>query len=291
MRPEDLQKTRQAFVLTETPHADALRRLDRTLAAHVVLTRQKELTSCYPGDHFLFWNDYPKEIAVDAKLISPIQQDLQKDGYGGRHAPPDYLWKHRLWTEGALTFKQPIILDRVANCFELIGAIDCADICNCRVTIWRYIIQDVVLKLIEKRVLLYSNADYRARKQQPSKSRTDSLLAEWIPSDVLLFRYSALTSNAHRIHFDREYAQDIERYPDILAQGSLSVTCALRSLPRNTSPIVSCNYQMISPVFARETIEVRHREGPTSSRLMILSRHTQELKLVIKLRHNSELQS
>ena len=41
----------------------------------------------------------------------------------------------------------------------------------------------------------------------------------WDISPVFLFRFSALTYNAHRIHYDRDYARDIEGYPGLLVHG------------------------------------------------------------------------
>ena len=40
-------------------------------------------------------------------------------------------------------------------------------------------------------------------------------------SPALLFRFSALTYNAHRIHYDRDFARDVEGYPGLLTHGPL----------------------------------------------------------------------
>jgi 3-methylfumaryl-CoA hydratase len=44
------------------------------------------------------------------------------------------------------------------------------------------------------------------------------------PNDVLLFRYSALTFNGHRIHYDRRYATEVEGYPGLVVHGPLIAT-------------------------------------------------------------------
>ena len=58
---------------------------------------------------------------------------------------------------------------------------------------------------------------------------------QWIPDDVLLFRYSALTFNGHRIHYDRRYATEVEGYPGLVVHGPLIATLLLdlvrRELP------------------------------------------------------------
>jgi 3-methylfumaryl-CoA hydratase len=54
----------------------------------------------------------------------------------------------------------------------------------------------------------------------------------WVPDDVLLFRYSALTFNGHRIHYDQEYARNVEGYPDLAVHGPLIATLLLRAAAR-----------------------------------------------------------
>src|SRR5690606_34931404 len=55
---------------------------------------------------------------------------------------------------------------------------------------------------------------------------------EITPDPVLLFRYSALTFNSHRIHYDREYATGVEGYPGLVVHGPLIATLLLELLRR-----------------------------------------------------------
>ncbi|MFO7757539.1 MAG: MaoC family dehydratase N-terminal domain-containing protein [Roseovarius sp.] len=48
-------------------------------------------------------------------------------------------------------------------------------------------------------------------------------------SEVLLFRYSAVTFNAHRIHIDLPYAQEVERYPGLVVHGPLQATWLIQA--------------------------------------------------------------
>ena len=61
--------------------------------------------------------------------------------------------------------------------------------------------------------------------------------AEWrrriVPDDVLLFRYSALTFNSHRIHYDRRYVTEIEGYPGLVVHGPLLATLLVDLLRRH----------------------------------------------------------
>jgi 3-methylfumaryl-CoA hydratase len=84
------------------------------------------------------------------------------------------------------------------------------------------------------------------------------------PNDVLLFRYSALTFNSHRIHYDRRYCLEVEGYPGLVVHGPLMATVmstlawlqAGRRMPRNYS------FRAQAPVFDAEPITVHSaREG------------------------------
>src|SRR5690606_10158173 len=56
---------------------------------------------------------------------------------------------------------------------------------------------------------------------------------EIVPDPVLLFRYSALTFNGHRIHYDRDYATQVEGYPGLIVHGPLIATLLADLLRRN----------------------------------------------------------
>ena len=56
-----------------------------------------------------------------------------------------------------------------------------------------------------------------------------------IPDPVLLFRYSALTFNGHRIHYDRPYVTQVEGYPGLIVHGPLIATL-LADLVRREFP-------------------------------------------------------
>src|SRR5262249_41484145 len=55
------------------------------------------------------------------------------------------------------------------------------------------------------------------------------------PSEVLLFRFSALTFNSHRIHYDRSWAMDVEGYPGLVVHGPLTSTLLL-DFARDSNP-------------------------------------------------------
>jgi 3-methylfumaryl-CoA hydratase len=74
---------------------------------------------------------------------------------------------------------------------------------------------------------------------------------QWIPDDVLLFRYSALTFNGHRIHYDRRYVTEVEGYPGLIVHGPLIATLLL-DLLRHQLPdadVLRYEFRAVRPLF------------------------------------------
>lgn len=66
----------------------------------------------------------------------------------------------------------------------------------------------------------------------------------------LLFRFSALTYNAHRIHYDRDYARDVEGYPGLLTHGPLqALAMAEAARARGRVGRLSFEYRLVAPLF------------------------------------------
>lgn len=81
---------------------------------------------------------------------------------------------------------------------------------------------------------------------------------KWVPDDVLLFRYSALTFNGHRIHYDRRYVTETEGYPGLVVHGPLIATLLLESL-REQMPhatIMQYEFRAVRPLFDIHTFTI-----------------------------------
>jgi len=74
---------------------------------------------------------------------------------------------------------------------------------------------------------------------------------KWVPDDVLLFRYSALTFNGHRIHYDRKYVTEVEGYPGLIVHGPMIATLLLDLLRHRMPDAVVARYafRAVRPVF------------------------------------------
>ncbi|MSQ51741.1 MAG: acyl-CoA dehydrogenase [Betaproteobacteria bacterium] len=74
---------------------------------------------------------------------------------------------------------------------------------------------------------------------------------KWAPDDVMLFRYSALTFNGHRIHYDRRYVTGAEGYPGLIVHGPLIATLLIDLLREQmpTARIATFEFRALRAIF------------------------------------------
>ncbi len=125
--------------------------------------------------------------------------------------------------------------------------------------------QEGQLRLVEEQDYVYRSGESAAKTAAPQEDRpsiqpeSGSAWGRSFTADsVRLFRFSALTANAHRIHYDRPYARDVEAYPDLVVHGPL-LTLLMTELARKNmpgKPISNVDYRFHRPVFAGDPIFV-----------------------------------
>jgi 3-methylfumaryl-CoA hydratase len=88
--------------------------------------------------------------------------------------------------------------------------------------------------------------------------KTQSWERKISPDPVLLFRYSALTFNGHRIHYDRRYVTEVEGYPGLVVHGPLIATLLLDLLRREMpgADVSRFQFRAIRPLFDLEAFSV-----------------------------------
>ena len=91
--------------------------------------------------------------------------------------------------------------------------------------------------------------------------------AEWAIeiSPTLLFCFSALTYNAHRIHYDRDYARDVEGYPGLLTHGPLQALAMAEAARALDSACQTFDYRLVAPLFDHQGMIVKAEPGPDST--------------------------
>jgi 3-methylfumaryl-CoA hydratase len=74
---------------------------------------------------------------------------------------------------------------------------------------------------------------------------------EIVPDEVLLFRYSALTFNGHRIHYDRKYVTEVEGYPGLIVHGPLIATLLMDLLRRQMpdADVAAFRFRAVRPTY------------------------------------------
>ena len=104
--------------------------------------------------------------------------------------------------------------------------------------------------------------------------------AEWTrtiePDEVLLFRYSALTFNGHRIHYDRRYATEVEGYPGLVVHGPLTATLLLELLRRNMpeAQVSHFNFRAVKPTFDVVPFQVCGRRESDGKTVRLWAQHS-----------------
>jgi 3-methylfumaryl-CoA hydratase len=184
-------------------------------------------------------------------------REIGDDGHPrrGGFLPPVPL-PRRMWAGGRLAFEQPL---RVGERVERESTILSVDGKQGRsgmlvfVTVQhRYRVGGAVA-LTEEHDIVYRDAPQPgAAPAAPLPAPADVAFERAIvPDPVLLFRYSALTFNGHRIHYDRPYVTEVEGYPGLIVHGPLIATLLLDLLRRERpgATVLRFEFKAVRPVF------------------------------------------
>ncbi|WP_040439305.1 FAS1-like dehydratase domain-containing protein [Roseibium aggregatum] len=154
---------------------------------------------------------------------------LGLDGHAarGEFLPPVPL-PRRMWAGGAFTFHGDIRIGeevrRVSTVRDVVlkqgrtGTL-------CFVAVDHEVTSNGRPVLSERQDIVYREAESLATaKAPPEPAPAGAHAAQITPSAVYLFRYSAMTFNGHRIHYDKDYVRDVEGYPGLIVHGPLQAT-------------------------------------------------------------------
>ena len=110
------------------------------------------------------------------------------------------------------------------------------------------------IAVAERQDIVYREAQNASAPQSQARPRPDGSAPEHRhvveATTTLLFRYSALTFNGHRIHYDRDYARNVEGYPGLVVQGPLQATLLVNLALRlqEGRPPKTFKYRALSPL-------------------------------------------
>jgi 3-methylfumaryl-CoA hydratase len=200
---------------------------------------------------------------LEAKAAS----ELGPDGHPkrGGFLPPVPL-PRRMWAGSRLSFLKPIPLGAPIRRDSEILKVETKEGRTGTlvfVTVKHLIVCSGATAIDEEHDIVYRNAPKPGDAASPPKpAPTDGTWARALtPDAVLLFRYSALTFNGHRIHYDHPYVTQVEGYPGLVVHGPLQATLML-DLVRRQRPdakVTRFSFRALSPVFADRPLSVGGR--------------------------------
>lgn len=185
------------------------------------------------------------------------QSTISEDGHPkrGGFLPPVDL-PRRMWAGGRFRFDKPL---RIGERVHKVSTVKDITSKNgrtgelCFVSVNHAYSVDGEVRLSEDHDIVYRenpSANAPAPDPQPAPQKAD-----WKrriePDPVLLFRYSALTFNGHRIHYDRSYCRDVEGYPGLVFHGPLTATLLLDLVRQNLPEawVSQFQFRAIRPLF------------------------------------------
>jgi len=229
-------------------------------------------------------------------LDRPRQADLGPDGHpvrGALPAPPS-PGRRRMWAGGRVRTSARLRCGQTATRRSRVLSIqDKAGRSGplTFVTVGHEIVQHGCVVVEEQQDIVYRQATVQVPWPPSDGQASPAADDEWAieVSPTLLFRFSALTYNSHRIHYDRDYAGDVEGYPGLLTHGplqALAMAEAARSAGycwgrdgglefryRLESPLFDHQGMIVKAVFGHETTTaVRDIYGRRTARGTLRSR-------------------
>jgi 3-methylfumaryl-CoA hydratase len=177
--------------------------------------------------HWVFFTPVPQPGATGA------------DGHPARGGflPPVPL-PRRMWAGGRIVQHQPLRIDAPARRVSTVAKVEAK---TGRAGALLFVTVEHALfsasgdlALEERQDIVYREPATANTTERPAATDRDlpTTAAQWeeaiIPDAVLLFRYSALTFNGHRIHYDQPYATGEEGYPGLVVHGPLIATLLLQ---------------------------------------------------------------
>jgi 3-methylfumaryl-CoA hydratase len=189
---------------------------------------------------------------------------LGVDGHPARGGflPPVAL-PRRMWAGGRLAFHAPLVLGEEVTRVSTISKVEAksgksGDLVF--VTVEHRLTGSAGLAIVEEQDLVYRGAAAPGSVPLPDVAAPAPEAAwrsELAPDTVLLFRYSALTMNGHRIHYDLPYAMDEEAYPALVVHGPLQATIlAAHAAKHLGKPLRTFAFRGKSPAFANLPLHV-----------------------------------
>ncbi|MGY1701191.1 hypothetical protein [Geodermatophilus sp. SYSU D00766] len=201
-------------------------------------------------------------------LDRPATADLGEDGHprSGHFLPP-LAHRRRMIAGGRLQVTAPL---RVGSVVERTSSLARCEVKAGRsgemllVTVRSEYREDGALLVTEEQDVVYRSQE-AGSSPAPAGAGTPGLPdgpgVAVLPDAALLFRFSALTYNAHRIHYDQPYATQVEGHPGLVVHGPL-LALLLLEVPRRHAPdrsVTSFAHRLVRPAYAGTPVRATGR--------------------------------
>ena len=233
----------------------------------------------WPGDGVM-----PQGIHL--ALCTPLARTdcLGVDGHPARDESADSFFPpiplpRRMWAASDIAFLAPISIGARIDRVSRIVAVSEKEGSTGKlgfVEVEHLTTADDVEAVHEKQTLVYREASLPDAPLSPPPAGDGAFARdEWgrvesiVPSETLLFRYSALTFNTHRIHYDAPYARDVERYRGLVVHGPLiaSLLLQLAATAYGDNQLKTFSFRAVSPAIAGEPLHLALRPTDTGLEL------------------------
>lgn len=125
-----------------------------------------------------------------------------------------------------------------------------------------------VQTLLEQQTIVYREMSSTAEVPTAAPAPTGAeFTTAWQLDSTALFRYSALTFNGHRIHYDADYSREVEGYPNLVIHGPLIATLLLDLAYREQRPLRRFTYRAKNPLFLPGSFTVNGNTDGDTTRL------------------------
>lgn len=214
-------------------------------------------------------------------LPAAMQSEIGDDGHpqrGGLLPPVDL--PQRMFAGSKLLVHEPLTIGQTAlreaeviDVTEKTGSTGQLVFVSLRYRVY----QQSRLCVEEEQRIVYRNASRvtaapTLAEFEPTPAGTTTRIV--MPDPVLLFRFSALTFNAHRIHYDRPYATDVAGYPGLIVQAPL-IAVLLAELIRSTMQrqLMTLEFRALAPLYDTGPVQLVAIPDGTSRLRLEARRH------------------
>lgn len=184
----------------------------------------------------------------------------------GLYLPPVEL-PRRMWASSALTFHDDLrVGDMVERRSHIVSIVEKTGSSGqlCFITVLHQSSTSRGLAVEESQTIVYRDhprGDATPPSSPPVILQDGAAILDVSTDPVLLFRFSALTFNSHRIHYDAPYAMNVEGYPGLVVHGPLQAAFLMHCAAEKLGPLRQFSFRGTSPLICGRSFRIVVKTG------------------------------